>query len=280
MSSFALAYRNYLTEPGLVANYVAGVQQGGNLLDPRRSVVAWAPEFGLGGSFELPEPKPVQIVAVLNHNGVVADESWRVAITLYNGLTEVWSSSSSTSNLWTPPAPVFMRDWMIILPEPVTADSLALDIPQSIDGPSTLVYAGHLWAGPLWIPSDGVQSDWRHSVIDPGEMVISRGGQGYARLRQRRREVEVTLTDMDFENAFGNAEGTVLDLQQLGYYVGNTEPVIVLPRIRDQTGEPPWPIDPQMIHRLGVYGRLRDPLSIRHLGGDRYSSTLQVEELM
>jgi hypothetical protein len=175
MSSFAFSYRNYLTEPDLVAfNVNAGVEQGANLIDPRRAVVAYAPEFGLGGSAQWPEPRPVQILALFNHNGVVADESWRVALTLRNGLTEVWSSSDSTSNLWVPPAPVFMRDWIIILPEPVLADSLEFDVPQSVDGPSTLVYGGHLWAGPLWIPTDGVRSDWRISIIDPGESCRSR----------------------------------------------------------------------------------------------------------
>lgn len=280
MSSFAFGYRNYLTEPGLIFNTDAGIEKGENLIDPRRSVVAYSPTLGIGASAEWPEARPVQIVCLFNHNGVVADESWRVAIKLYNGLTEVWSSSDSTSNLWVPPAPVFMRDWIIILDEPVTANIMTVDIPQSTDGPSTLVYGGHLWAGPLWIPTDGVRSDWRVSIIDPGEMEVSRGGQGYARLRQRRRELQVTLTDMDFENAFGVADGSVLDLEQIGYYVGNTEPVIVLPRVRDETGEPPYPIDPHMIHRLGVYGHLREPIAIRHLEGDRYTSDFVVNELM
>ncbi len=168
------------------------------------------------------------------------------------------------------PSDDFTRHIHLILPADFDAHGVRL-IYQGFGA----VTIGQIWAGPLWLPSAGIQHDWECSIIDPGEMGISRGGQGYPRQRQRRRQLDMRLSHVPFEQAFGNSGNTVLDLQQIGYRVGTTTPIIAFPRTRDAAGNG----DAHAIHRLGVYGHLAEPLRIRHVASDRFDTAIRVAEL-
>lgn len=169
------------------------------------------------------------------------------------------------------PSPDFIRNIHIFLDAPAQARGVRVrtyrDAEHSI---------GRLWAGPLWIPPAGIEYDFESSIEDPGEMQLSRGLQGYPRHQQRRRRLEMTLSALPYEQAYGNAANTVIDLQQLGYRVGTTSPVIAFPRTLDEAGD----IDEHVIHRLGIYGHLTAPIAIRHIDGNFYRSGMSVAELL
>jgi len=146
-------------------------------------------------------------------------------------------------------------------------------------GGGTLTFtAGGLWIGPVWSTPDGIEATWSQSVVDRGTVGRSEGGQGYPRRRQRYRSFEGRAIHVPFAYAFGDADdATVLDIQQLLYRIGTTEPVALFPRTQDATGA----LSTHVIHRLGVYGHMAEPGRIEHLGGDLYQWTgVRVDELM
>lgn len=145
-------------------------------------------------------------------------------------------------------------------------------------GGTVSITAGAFWVGPTWAPPDGIEYSWRTSVVDPGTMGRSVGGQGYARRRQRYRSLEGRAIHVPFAWAFGDPDdATVLDIQQLMYRVGTTDPIVVFARTKDATGA----LSSDVQHRLGIYGHLSDVGGIEHLGGDLYQwGTFRVDELM
>lgn len=138
--------------------------------------------------------------------------------------------------------------------------------------------AGSLWVGPTWSPPDGIEYSWSTSVVDPGQMGRSVGGQGYPRRRQRYRTLEGRAVHVPFAWAFGDPEdATVLDIQQLMYRVGTTDPVVVFARTKDATGA----LSADVQHRLGIYGHFAEVGRIEHLGGNLYQwGQFRVDELM
>lgn len=135
---------------------------------------------------------------------------------------------------------------------------------------------GRIWAGPLYRPPNGICNEWESTLIDPGEMGKSRGGQGYARTRQKYRRTRMSLSHITFEQCFGGPSYTDMDLQQLGFRLGTTEPCLVFPRTTLTNGDE----DTQAIHRIGIYGHLTELPNIRHVRGNNYDASLTAEELL
>lgn len=143
------------------------------------------------------------------------------------------------------------------------------------DFPETRITVGRVWAGPAYIPPAGIQTDWETAVVDPGRVIKTRAGQGWPDRRQRARRLSMAFVHVPFSEAFGVLGGSGVDLQTLGYAIGNTEPCIVLPRTVNADGSP----NLQAMYRIGMYGHAVSPLAIRHRGGDYYDASVQFEEL-
>jgi hypothetical protein len=145
-------------------------------------------------------------------------------------------------------------------------------------GGTLTLTTGGLWAGPVWSSSDGIESTWSQAIVDRGTVGRSEGGQGYPRRRQRYRSFEGRAIHVPFEYAFGDEDdATVLDIQQLLYRIGTTEPIALFPRTQDAAGV----VSSHVIHRLGIYGHMAETGRREHLGGDLYQWTgVRVDELM
>jgi hypothetical protein len=167
----------------------------------------------------------------------------------------------------------FLRHHHTIVPSPVMAKGIRVD---SAMLSSTSLSIGRLWAGPTWEPSGSIDFDWFSDVEDRGEMGESRGGQGFPRPRQKRRILGMNLGAVPYEDAYGNEADTVMDLQQLGFEIGTTSPIIALPRTRKENGD----IDTHAIHRLGTYGHLTNTLKIQHAKGNFFKTSMNVRELL
>jgi|GEM_PF-2686483 len=135
---------------------------------------------------------------------------------------------------------------------------------------------GRIWAGPVFVPPQGLQRDWKTGVVDAGEMVVSPGRQGYSKVRDRTRRLSMRFSHVDFAQAFGVQDNSTFDFQQLSFRIGATDPVIVLPRTRKANGD----VDVHAIHRVGMYCHLLRPLKIAPSGGGYFSAALEADELL
>jgi hypothetical protein len=295
MSSFALAYEDYV-RLGLwdVSGYESGQFDLGpgtkeiigafaNLADMRLGVVAGGRTIGGDGTSShnviasnvwddsLDAGLPIQIVSLLDVRRA-GDETDFLFTVAYLDDSGSWQDLTYEDPAY--PSSDFLRHIHVILPAPVSACGVRVEVIQL--GGDCSFTVGRLWAGPLWRPAFGIQTDWEMAILDSGEMGLSRGGQGYPRRRQRRRQLDVRLGHCTLDDAYGNAANTTLDLQQLGYRLGSTEPLIAFPRTRDSTDA----LDAHVIHRLGVYGHLVQPIRIRHSTGNYFNTALQVNELL
>lgn len=188
-------------------------------------------------------------------------------------------SVSPPVEIWTRPTDDFPNHLWILLDQAERAHTVTISISAFFAAAGTLtVTAGAMWAGPIWTAADGLEATWAEAVTDPGTMGISVGGQGYPRRRRRLRSFEGRAVHVSFANAFGDeSDDSVLDIQQLLYRVGITEPVALFPRTTNAAGN----ISAHVMHRLGIYGHFAELGRIEHLGGDLYQWTGgRVEELM
>jgi hypothetical protein len=299
--SFVLAYNNLLfTEPaaattlaltatGTPTSVVGNVQ---NLRTPQLSNrVSWG-GTGTGDRRcsvkdvpDTPAGRTVQLIALLG---------WKVeaeGLGDLRFLVEVQGSNTSYFDepVLLPTLPAGMpQHWFLLLPEPVE-DVSYLEVfidGTSVDGPSAAtsltVSAGALWAGPVFT-ADSVEdsplldANWDLELLDPSDNVTSIGGQGYSGPRPKRRRLFGSCPPLRYALTFGGGGQDGMDLQGIHYAVGTTEPVVVLPRTTDSTGE--QSVD--VMARLGIYGRFGDLSRIRHRGGDWYEwSGWRVDELL
>lgn len=183
--------------------------------------------------------------------------------------------------LWNPPTADFPRHmWAFnttLEQDGITSVRVWVEATFGSGGGTLTLTTGGLWIGPGWVPSDGIEAQWRMDVIDPGQMARSAGGQGFARQRQRYRQLSAKVVNMPVEWAYGVAGGTNIDVQQLLYRIGTTTPVVVFARTNDAAGAQ----DVHTQHRLGIYGHFTELGSIEHVRGDRYEWTgFRVAELL
>ncbi|MCE7937625.1 MAG: hypothetical protein DYG90_03310 [Chloroflexi bacterium CFX6] len=223
----------------------------------------------------------IDLIGLLNYRLTPPADASSVVITLsVLGVGGTVDVNDETITQWSPPSEDFPRHCWAILPEGVFDGywvTIHVDTTTGASGGYTTLECGALWAGPLWCPPDGIDASWSQAIVDPGTMGLSVGGQGYPRRRQRLRSFEGRAVHLPFAWAFGDQDdASVLDVQQLLYRIGKTEPIVLFPRTLDAAGAS----STHVRHRLGIYGHMRETGRIEHLGGDLYQWTgVVVDEL-
>lgn len=292
MNSFKLGWRNYLyTDPNDNLTLQSGSVSVGSLADlrdmrlsKRCTMSADSIEGGIatvtlyweraGGVTDLVN---VGVLGLLNYSvsapGAVI--TWRITLFTSAG-TLVYDS-----------IPVFDRPsddfpqhlWYPLDSNVEVYGARILIDAEWLEGGGTLtVTGGAMWAGPVWSPDEGLDATWTQEVVDPGTVGRSVGGQGYPRARQRYRRWRGKVTHVGIKEAYGDpTTASYLDIQQLLYRIGKTQPIALFPRTKDTAGE----VSTHLIHRLGIYGHLAETGRIDHIGGDFYQWTdAQVDELL
>lgn len=127
-------------------------------------------------------------------------------------------------------------------------------------------------ANALILP-EGVDAQWSLVADDNGTLEASAGLQWYESPGVRTRRLDVTLSQMPTEVAFGFAEGATTAnpapcIQDMQLAAGATGEVVVIPR----AGNSLW------IRRASVYGHLDRVPSIRHVAGPNFSTAFTVIE--
>jgi hypothetical protein len=287
-NSFQLGWRNYvLYRPDAVVAAASGTVTVGALsalqdmrLSKRVTVTAVSDGSGMATvqlTWTLPSGSaPVDLLGLLNYSVSAPDAAYAIV-----SLTATGSSGSFTVNAdWTRPSADFPLHAWALATTRVIATSVTVEVVAAFGGPGEVltVTAGGLWAGPVWSPSDGLDASWSQEIVDPGTVSRSVGGQGYPRPRQRYRRWRGKVVHVGIIDAFGDpASASYLDIQQLLYRVGNTQPIALFPRTKDVSGA----ISTHLIHRLGMYGHFTKTGRIEHLGGDFYQWTeAEVDELL
>jgi hypothetical protein len=170
--------------------------------------------------------------------------------------------------------------WKLLDTEIDDAYDVILTVSASFgSGGGTLSFTpGALWLSPWWTLPRGLEASWWQKQNDLGRMGLSEGNQGYPRRRKRRRVFGGRAVHIPFEYAYGDeTDPTVLDVQQLLYRVGTTEPIALFPRTLNRAGA----LSAHVMHRLGVYGHFSDTGRIEEMGGDEYQWTgVELAELM
>ncbi len=136
------------------------------------------------------------------------------------------------------------------------------------------IEAGRLWIGDALVVPYGADANWTIGTHERGSVDESAGLEVYPSAKPRGRELRLSFTALDESWAFGVPEDggtTVTDVpsfQDLHTHVGAIGEVIAMPRT-----DWIWP------RRIGIYGRLSDDsLSIRHVAGPVYSTSMRVIE--
>lgn len=283
--SFRMGWRNHVLHEDAALSVLQGTVSAGALSalqDMRLSkrVTITATESGGVAYVEIEWKIPSGVVAVdllglLNYS--VSSETAPIVTV---SLSASGPSGSYTENvIWSRPSADFPLHAWAFSGARVMADTVNVLITALVDPGNTLtVTAGGLWASPAWYPSEGIAATWSQAIVDRGTMGRSEGGQGYPRRRQRYRSFEGRAIQVPFVNAFGDPDDpNVLDIQQLLFRVGTTEPVALFPRTQDAAGV----MSTHVMHRLGIYGHMAETGRIEHLGGDLYQWTgARVDELM
>lgn len=287
MSNFAMGWRNHVfTAADATLSLTAGAVTVGELsalqdmrLAKRVSCAATSDGSG-NATIEIEWEKTsgtakVELMGLLNY-AVSAPGAAYVTISL----AAVGPGGSYTSNnVWSRPAVEFPLHMWALCDAAVQAETVTLTITAAFGGAGEVLTltAGGLWAGPVWCPPDGIEATWSQTVDDPGTVGRSVGGQGYPRRRPRLRSFEGRAIHVPLAWAFGDPDdATILDIQQLLYRVGKTDPIVLFPRTQDAAGER----STHLMHRLGIYGHMRETGRIEHLGGDLYQWTgVAVDEL-
>lgn len=273
--SYALGYRNYMTEPG--GEWLSSMGDMRNLdgvLTPNLSERIATVDDETSNAFVLNRrfaasatTLPVQIVAVLGHDFPADATVGYIRLSVDSTLE--WESTD-LSPLQLAPAG-FPRHWVVILPTPVAANTITVSVVA--DGRMS---AGHIWAGPLWRPPETIARSWSTRVVDPSEVTSSRSGAGYSAKRAMLREHSISLEAIPREWAFGNVRGGPLDVQRIQRAMGATSHVISLPRTTLADGSP----DPISMHRVGLFGRASEMRAIEHIVGDQYRTGWTIRETL
>ena len=294
MSNFALGWRNHVFyETGAtLETFGPGIVTAGALSalqDMRLSkrvtltdttAVEGAATVGLHWSVDSADALSMQLIGLLNYTLVATGSTgvlWSITIAKAGG----GALSDEPIVIFERPSADFpSHAWLLLAEEIPDGYDVILTISASFGaGGGTLSFtAGALWLGPIWSLPDGIEATWSQAVSDPSTMGRSVGNQGYPRRRQRYRSFEGRAIHVPFAWAFGDeTDATVLDIQQLLYRVGTTEPIALFPRTQNAAGD----VSVHVMHRLGIYGHMAETGRIEHLRADNYQWTgVRVDELM
>lgn len=191
------------------------------------------------------EPVTIGIVAILAHDfqGIA---SVRVQLSGSNG------SYDETLNPWVPPADSQFPRHLIVVLDKNYEDVSQVIITVTTTGGSQTYTFGRIWAGPVWSPATGTgRREFWPRTVDHGVKDRSDGMQAYADAKPRTRVLTCVLPHLTEAEAFGTEDGTAQNLQDIGFEVGSTDPVIVIPTQRSN----------QLVHRMGCYGTFTEPPS-------------------
>lgn len=220
-----------------------------NALTRQLAVKAIFPTAGgdLGLEATYTEDQQVGIVAFLAHN---FENSYRVGVELKDQ-ANAQIVTYEVFPVWLPPArSQFPRHLYVILPQNYDGVRL-ININVSVSGPADLTF-GRVWAGPTWSPATATgRRDFKCRTRDNGVINYSIGQQAYADRKPRFRQLTCSLPALTEAEAIGTEDGETQNLQDIGFEVGKTDPVIVIPTQRTQ----------QLTHRLGIYGCFLEPPS-------------------
>lgn len=170
--------------------------------------------------------------------------------------------------------------WAILDEELDDAYDVIFSVSAAFSAGGTLTLSlGGLWLSALWKLPKGIAAGWTQVIEDNGVMRRSKGNQGFARRGSRYRRFRGRAIDVPFEYAFGSeVDPTVIDIQQLLYRVGTTEPIVLFPRTRHELTDPR---SVHVMHRLGIYCHLERLGEIAHRAGPYYEwSGVEAAELM
>ena len=171
--------------------------------------------------------------------------------------------------------------WAILDEELDDAYDVIMSVSASFgSGGGTLTFsAGGLWLSELWSLPAGIEAGWAQPLEDNGVLKRSKGNQGYARRGSRYRRFRGRAVAVPFEYASGSEDDpSIVDIQQLLYRVGTTEPVVLFPRTRRTLA---GPRSVHVMHRLGIYCHFERLGELTHLKADNFAwSGVEAAELM
>lgn len=251
-----IGYRDYVQDGSLdVANSSGSFEAGmpfANAQTRQLAVKAQiAPVFAstfVTVSVTLPAGAVVGMAAILTHN-ITAGTSVNVA--LYDAMN-VAIEVVQLDPPWLPPTDSqFPRNLYAIFSQNY---SNAASVRFFFFKDTTFGYSpnfGRLWAGPVWQPAvtTGRRNFRTQTRDDDSVLDRSDGQQNYADPRPRFRQLTCTLPYLTEAEAIGTDDGDTQNLQDLGFEVGKTDPVIVIPTTANN----------QVIHKFGTYGTFADP---------------------
>ncbi|HRQ65878.1 MAG TPA: hypothetical protein PKZ76_13625 [Xanthomonadaceae bacterium] len=269
----ALAYWDYIEhatpQAGLANNLLSG-----ELSDLQDMRLSRGVTGTLQAKWDWGEDRRVDVISLLmvDNAGFASTE---VFISLLDEAENeiIVAGAGGLGDVFAYPDRTFPRHLHFLLPEPVFARTLETYV-LTVD-PAELSI-GRVWAGPSWAPPSGIEADWDPVIVDPGEMSLSPGAQGYPRRRQKHRQWSGRISHVPRAWAIGMPDNSVLDIQQLGFHLGQTEPCILFPRTRLAGAG----LDVNAIHRLGCYGHFIEPIWPKHDRGDHYTADIRFAELL
>lgn len=273
--SALIAYRNLADAATLTASAVAGFPVTN--LQTRQLSTRWrlaTPDSSVHTvAVDLGSIKTVRVVALLSQ--INFGDAGATALRLSeDGVTWTETSLMAEPDLGVPGlAPNLIR----VIEAGVSARYIEIKLKRENASPA-YIEAGRLWIGDALIIPYGADSDWSISTRERGTVDESAGLEVYPSAKRKGRELRMSFSVLDVAYAYGTPAGAdggtwvipsdVPSFQDLHTHVGAIGEVIALPRTSYI-----WP------RRVGIYGRLsEDSLSIQHIVGPNYSTSLRVIE--
>lgn len=171
-------------------------------------------------------------------------------------------SAIAPSDLLILPSVWYIRDAPV---DGLGSVEISIRCPANIGDIATF-HVGAFWCGPAFVTVDGLQAGWSTRVIDPGEMGISKGQQGFPQVGTRRRELSAAWAPVEFSVAYGPrpSQWSMIEVQE---FIGKTGICVMFPRTQDSTGSASaW-----VQRHLGIYGHFAELGQITDQGGNMFT---------
>lgn len=266
MANAVLAWRNWCAEGGTISATSSAYAPDApltNLLTPRTSelaiqVAGVPPLYGFNVRFDgygdsPPVTRPVQIVALLNHNIVEIVDNDDFYFTVYSTVGTV--DIGAGQMIFTTGSD-FQSHVFLILPAELQVDRVDVRFNSSVvfgqkdpytgEITSEQFQAGGIWAGPIWRPTHGIKfGAFGQGVTENLRGATSIGGQFYPNPQPRQRTSGFDFTLLSEPEVY-SVDPDQPSLQQLGSWCARSRPLIVIPA--DDNDE--------LVYAQGMYGYL------------------------
>ena len=113
----------------------------------------------------------------------------------------VWTWGESIGSIESPPD--LKPNCVFVLPSSYSARYMRVDISDSLN-PSGYIQAGRCYAGPKFQPTKNISYGWEIGYLDDSTFSKSLGGQTYANILPRYREVKLTFEYLTQEEVYLN----------------------------------------------------------------------------